>query len=139
MTRRFLSVEDVLLIHDDTVRHEGGIAGVRDYGMLESAVMMPRQRFEGAYLHRTLADQAAAYLFHLCRNHPFMDGNKRTAAVAALVFLRANGAKVLPAPAPLEALTMGCAAGEIGKGEVRSFFRRCGIAAGRSTSRRRRP
>ena len=81
---RFLSVEDVLLIQSDTLEHEGGLAGVRDFGLLESAVMMPRQQFGGVHLHRTLAEQAAAYLFHLCRNHPFNDGNKRAAVLAAL-------------------------------------------------------
>ena len=120
---RFLSVEDVLLIQADTLKHEGGLAGVRDMGLLESAVMMPRQQFGGAYLHRTLAEQAAAYLFHLCRNHPFNDGNKRAAVLSALVFLDANGAGPLPAPEPLERLTMRCAAGEIGKPEVTAFFR----------------
>lgn len=120
---RFLSVEDVILIQADTLRNEGGLAGIRDTGLLESAVMMPRQQFGGAYLHRTLAEQAAAYLFHLCRNHPFNDGNKRAAVLAALVFLDANEAGPLPEPRPLEELTMRCAAGEIGKDEVTAFFR----------------
>lgn len=120
---RFLSVEDVLLIQSDTLKHEGGLAGVRDFGLLESAVMMPRQQFGGVHLHRTLAEQAAAYLFHLCRNHPFNDGNKRAAVLAALVFLDANEASALPPPQPLEQLTMRCAAGEIGKEEVTAFFR----------------
>lgn len=120
---RFLSVEDVVLIQADTLGHEGGLAGIRDRGLLESAVMMPRQQFGGVLLHRTLAEQAAAYLFHLCRNHPFNDGNKRAAVLAALVFLDANGAETLPEPGPLEALAMRCAAGEIGKDDVTAFFR----------------
>ena len=120
---RFLSVEDVILIQDDTLRSEGGLAGIRDTGLLESAVMMPRQQFGGAYLHRTLAEQAAAYLFHLCRNHPCNDGNKRAAVLTAMVFLDANEAGPLPEPGPLEELVMRCAAGEIGKDEVTAFFR----------------
>jgi len=120
--RKVLSVEDVLAIHADTIRHEGGVAGIRDHGLLESAVMMPRQQFGGAYLHRTLADQAAAYLFHLCRNHPFNDGSERVGVLSALVFLDANGVGQLPEPGPLETLTMQCAAGEIGKSEVAAFF-----------------
>lgn len=122
-TPRFLSVDDVIAIHADTIAHEGGLAGIRDRGLLEAAVMMPRQQFEGAYLHRTRAEQAAAYLFHLCRNHPFHDGNKRVAALAALVFLDVNGVETLPAPEPLEAVVMRCAASEIGKSEVTTFFR----------------
>ena len=120
---RFLSVEDVVLIQADTLGHEGGLAGIRDRGLLESAVMMARQQFGGVLLHRTLAEQAAAYLFHLCRNHPFNDGNKRAAVLAALVFLDANAVGPLPEPGPLEELTMRCAAGEIGKDEVMAFFR----------------
>ena len=122
--RQFLSVDDVLVIHADTIRNEGGMAGIRDHGLLESAVMMPRQQFGGAYLHRTLADQAAAYLFHLCRNHPFNDGNKRVSVLSALVFLDANGVGRLPEPDPLETLTMRCAAGQIDKAEVTAFFRK---------------
>jgi len=120
---RFLSVDDVILIHADTLGKEGGLAGVRDRGLLDAAVMMPRQQFDGVYLHRTRAEQAAAYLFHICRNHPFHDGNKRAAVLAALVFLDANGATSLPAPGPLEHLVMRCAAGAIGKDEVTAFFR----------------
>ena len=133
--RKFLSVDDVLVIHADTIRHEGGMAGIRDHGLLESAVMMPRQQFCGAYLHRTLADQAAAYLFHLCCNHPFNDGNKRVSVLSSLVFLDANGIEQLPEPGPLETLTMQCAAGEIGKSEVAAFFRKHLRAA--ATPRRR--
>lgn len=123
-TRRFLSVEDVLLIHEDTIRHERGLPGVRDHGLLESAVMMAREHFVGAYLHRTIAEQAAAYLLHVCCNHPFVDGNKRSAVLAALVFLRPNGVVSLPGPDRLEELIMRCAAGELGKDEVTAFFRK---------------
>ena len=83
---RFLSVDDVLAIHEDTMEHEGGLAGVRDPGLLESAVLMPQQQFGGQYLHAGLGAMAAAYLFHIAQNHPFNDGNKRAAAMAALVF-----------------------------------------------------
>jgi death-on-curing protein len=134
--RRFLSVEDVLLIHADTFRHEGGMDGLRDHGLLESAVMMPRQQFGGAYLHRTLAEQAGAYLFHLCCNHPFNDGNKRVSALATLVFLQANGVESLPDPVPLEDVTMRCAAGSIGKQDVIAFFRQhLRVTSGRTARR----
>ncbi|MFO0784335.1 MAG: type II toxin-antitoxin system death-on-curing family toxin [Phycisphaerales bacterium] len=123
-SRRFLSVEDVTQIHLDTLRHEGGLSGTRDHGLLESAVMMPRQQFDGSYLHRTLAEQAAAYLFHICANHPFNDGNKRAAVLASLVFLRVNGVTQLPDPSELEELTMKCAAGELTKAQVTTFFRK---------------
>ena len=139
---RFLSVDDVILMHVDTLGHEGGLAGIRDQGLLESAVMMPRQQFGGLPLHRALADQAGAYLFHLYRNDPFNDGNKRAAVLAALIFLDANGVGDLPEPEPLEMLTMRRAAGEIGKDAVASFFRnhlrrvRRGVQGGRASSPR---
>lgn len=112
---RFLSVDDVLAIHQDTIEHEGGHAGLRDPGLLQSAVMMPQQKFGGTYLHPTVAAMAAAYLFHIAQNHAFLDGNKRTAAMAALVFLDANGVKKLPEPKGLERTTLRVAAGKTTK------------------------
>jgi death-on-curing protein len=91
----FLSVEDVTQIHDEQIAAYGGAAGVRDQGLLESAVAMPRAYFGEAYLHEDLAHMAAAYAFHIAQNQPFLDGNKRTGLVAALVFLDLNGVTVL--------------------------------------------
>lgn len=91
----FLSVEDVTQIHDEQIAAYGGAAGVRDQGLLESAVAMPRASFGEAYLHEDLAHMAAAYAFHIAQNQPFLDGNKRTGLVAALVFLDLNGVTVL--------------------------------------------
>lgn len=91
----FLSVEDVVQIHDEQIAAYGGAAGVRDQGLLESAVAMPRASFGEAYLHEDLAHMAAAYAFHIAQNQPFLDGNKRTGLVAALVFLDLNGVTVL--------------------------------------------
>ncbi len=77
--------------------------------------MMPQQRFEGAYLHRTLGSMAAAYLFHLVQNHAFVDGNKRVGVLSALVFLHVNGVKKLPAPNALQAATLRVASGTMTK------------------------
>ncbi len=120
---RFLAVADVLLIHEDTIRHEGGMAGLRDPGLLESAVLMPQQQFGGEYLHPGLPEMAAAYLFHIAQNHAFHDGNKRTAAVAALIFLDANGVTRLPAPDELERMTLAIAAGEATKSQLIEWMR----------------
>lgn len=120
---RFLSVQDVLAIHEDTVLHEGGLSGLRDAGLLESAVLMPQQQFGGEYLHPGLPEMAAAYLFHLCRNHAFLDGNKRVAVLAALIFLRVNGVERLPEPDALEAITLEVASGARGKGELTEWLR----------------
>ncbi|MEM8884455.1 MAG: type II toxin-antitoxin system death-on-curing family toxin [Planctomycetota bacterium] len=111
---RYLSTADVLILHGDTLEHEGGIVGVRDLGLLESAVATPRQEMFGVDLHPGLGAKAAAYLYHIAMNHPFFDGNKRAAALAALVFLDANGA-VLPEPDELEAITLDVASGRVAK------------------------
>lgn len=87
---RYLEVEAVLAIHAEVLAAHGGLPGLRDRGLLESAVAAPRASFGGKALLEDPAEIAAAYLFYLCRNHPFADGNKRTALAAALVFLEAN-------------------------------------------------
>lgn len=87
----FLRVDEVLAIHQDQIERYGGGEGLRDPGLLISAVEMPRATFDSAFLHRHLFEMAAAYLFHLVQNHPFVDGNKRTGAATALVFLDLNG------------------------------------------------
>ncbi len=115
---RFLSTDNILQLHADTLHHEGGLAGVRDIGLLESATMMPQQQFSGELLHKTIAEMAAAYLFHLCKNHPFNDGNKRVAALSMLVFLGLNGVKRLPTPRWVEVTTLKVAAGSMSKAEL---------------------
>lgn len=91
----FLSVEDVTQIHDEQIAAYGGGAVVRDQALLESAVAMPQASFGEAYLHEDLAHMAAAYALHIAQDQPFLDGNKRTGLVAALVFLDLNGVTVL--------------------------------------------
>lgn len=91
----FLTLEDVFLIHEEQLEAYGGIQGIRDKGLLESAVMMPQASFGGEYLHQDLFEMAAAYAFHIAENQPFLDGNKRTALVSALVFLDINGFIIL--------------------------------------------
>lgn len=120
---RFLSVDDVLAIQEDTLEQEGGLADIREPGLLESAVLMPRQQFGGKYLHDGLAAMAAAYLFHISQNHPFNDGNKRAGAMAALIFLDVNGVTKLPLPVELEAMTLSVACGETKKGALTEWFR----------------
>jgi len=85
---------EVLLILQDQIRRYGGAYGVRDPDLLSSALAMPSASFEGKFLHKDLYQQAAAYAFHICQNHPFVDGNKRTALATALVFLALNGAEL---------------------------------------------
>lgn len=88
---RYLSVDAVLAIHAEVLTAHGGSVGLRDRSLLESAVAAPQASFGGEALIRDTVEIAAAYLYYLCRNHPFVDGNKRTALATALVFLKANG------------------------------------------------
>jgi death on curing protein len=87
----YLDAEGVLAIHAEVLAAHGGSPGLRDQGLLESAVAAPQASFGGELLIKDPVEIAAAYLFYLCRNHPFVDGNKRTALAAALVFLKQNG------------------------------------------------
>jgi death on curing protein len=87
----FLTVADVLELHRDQLEFFGGSAGVRDEAALTSAVATPMATFGGEFLHIDMFEMAAAYAFHIAENQPFVDGNKRTALNAALVFLDLNG------------------------------------------------
>jgi death on curing protein len=91
MMIRFLSEAIILAIHDDQIRLYGGKYGVRDASALDSALHMPQAQFSGQFLHSTIFHMAAAYGFHLSQNHPFLDGNKRTAGMAMFTFLQLNG------------------------------------------------
>lgn len=91
----FLTVEDVLVIHEEQLARYGVGAGVRDPGALDSAVATPRATFDGQLVHEDLFAMAAAYAFHIAQNQPFVDGNKRTGLAAALVFLDLNGVTVV--------------------------------------------
>jgi len=88
---RFLSVDDVLVMHAIAIEDQGGDPTLRDRALLESAVAVPAQQFEGQYLHEDIPSMAAAYAFHICKNHPFVDGNKRAATAAMIAFLSDNG------------------------------------------------
>src|SRR5580693_4306266 len=86
----FLLLDEVLEMHEQQIERYGGSSGLRDVGGLELAVATPQATFGGEFLHTSIPDMAAAYLFHLCQNHAFIDGNKRTAANAAITFLLMN-------------------------------------------------
>ena len=120
----FLSADQILAIHRRMIDEFGGMGGVRDPGLLHSAISMPAARFEGEYLHPTIPAMAAAYLFHICRNHPFMDGNKRTALAACEVFLIVNGMPLQSDDRRIEDMTTGAASGEISKDEITRFFQK---------------
>ena len=124
MEPEFLSVSDVALIHRDQLARYGGAPGLRAPELLESAVAMPTATFQGEFLHEDLAAMAAAYLWHLVCDHPFVDGNKRTGLVAAVVFLELNGQTLAAPEDELEALVWSVARGEADKAQAAAFLRR---------------
>lgn len=126
MSPVFLTVEEVLELHAFQVEQFGGDPGIRDLGLLESAVAQASQQFGGQFLHDNLAAMAAAYLFHIVQNHPFADGNKRTGLHAALAFLAMNEVDLDIPIDQGEAMVIGVATGQIGKGEVADRFRQWG-------------
>jgi death on curing protein len=119
----FVRVEDVLSIHCNQIDLYGGEHGVRDIGLLESAVAQPQATFGGEFLHTDIFEMAAAYMFHIVQNHPFLDGNKRTGLVAALLFLDINGIEIETPEGNLDDLTIAVATGESEKSEIARFFR----------------
>ena len=114
----FLGLDEVLEVHRNQIELYGGSHGIRDRGLLQSAIATPAAGFGGQFLHEDLQAMAAAYVYHIVQNHPFVDGNKRTGAVAAFVFLELNGIE-LKAPQPdYEALVFKVAEGNAEKEEI---------------------
>lgn len=120
----FLSADDVLRIHADQIARYGGSAEILDRPLIESATMQPQAAFDGEQLHEDLPAMAAAYLFHLSKNHGFADGNKRTGAAAAIVFLKLNGVQLKPPiVGELERLTLDVVTDISTKEDAARFFR----------------
>lgn len=121
----FLSLTEVLEVHRYQVEQFGGSDGCRDLTLVESAIAQPQARFGEHYLHGDLFEMAAAYLFHLCANHPFVDGNKRTATHVAILFLAVNGIRLRLPVDEAEALVLRVANGQARKPEVAAFLKAC--------------
>ncbi|MGZ8379968.1 MAG: type II toxin-antitoxin system death-on-curing family toxin [Nitrospira sp.] len=119
----FLTLEEVLEIHRDEIERHGGTPGVRDNGLLESSVAAPQSGFGGHYLHGDVYEMAAAYVFHLAQNHPFLDGNKRVGAATALVFLAMNGIETKMTNQALVDMVLAVAKGKMDKPVIALFFR----------------
>jgi len=111
----FLTLAEVVIIHLDQIERYGGLGGVQNMALLESALAMPEAEFGDEFLHRDLYEMAAAYAFHICQNHPFIDGNKRTALACALVFLELNGISLLDPEEKLYNGMMEVASGKLDK------------------------
>lgn len=109
-------------LHHSLIEHYGGPDGVRDVGLLHSAIAMPQAAYDGEYLHGDIFEMAAAYLYHIVQNHPFIDGNKRTGLAAGLVFLALNDIQIDNDEEGLVDLTISVATGRAGKVEIAEFF-----------------
>jgi death-on-curing protein len=120
----FLTLAEVIEIHADQINRYGGQAGVRDLGLLESALSQPEASFAGAWLHKDLYEMAAAYAYHLCQNHPFIDGNKRTALASALVFLELNDVSILDPRGRLKTAMIRVASSKLSKDDVAKLLRK---------------
>lgn len=119
----FLTLAEVIEVHADQITRYGGDSGVRDLGLLESALAQPEASFAGEWLHGTLYEMAAAYAYHLCQNHPFIDGNKRTALACALIFLELNGIRIQDPKGFLKNAMLNVASGKMHKAELSNLLR----------------
>jgi len=126
----FVTVDDVVELHAVQLTRYGGATGLRDRALLESAVAQPMASFGGAWLHPDLSTMAAAYLFHLVQNHPFVDGNKRTGLLTALVFLALNGVVIDQATPALYDLTVAVAEGRLDKPAIAAALQQAATSAG---------
>jgi death on curing protein len=119
----FPTLDEVLRLQRIQIDQFGGSHGLRDPGLLESALAQPEAMFGGHYAHDGLAAMAGAYLFHIAKNHAFVDGNKRIAAATALLFLGLNHARYDIGPAEYADMTLRVASGESGKDDAIQFFK----------------
>jgi death-on-curing protein len=120
----FLTLAEVIEIHADQTDRYGGQAGVRDLGLLESALSQPEASFAGTWLHQDLYEMAAAYAYHLCQNHPFIDGNKRTALASALVFLELNDLTILDPRGRLKTAMIRIASSKLSKDDFAKLLQK---------------
>jgi death-on-curing protein len=119
----FLTLDEIIAIHRDQIERCGGSPGVRDWALLKSAIAMSAATFGGQYLHSDLYEMAAAYLFHIVQNLPFLDGNKRVGAVAADVFLALNDVTLTASEDNFAEFVLSVARGDTAKSAAAEFFR----------------
>ncbi len=123
MAVHFIPKEVVLTIHTDLLQRYGGEPGIRDIGLLDSALAQPSTTFGGRYVHKTLFDKTAAYGFHICKNHPFVDGNKRVAFVLMDIFLQKNGREIVSSEEDAYRMMIDLALGKLTKAQLSSWLK----------------
>lgn len=119
----FLSFDNVLGVHHDQIELFGGSHGIRDRGLLESALSMPSFGFGGEYVHADIFEMAAAYAYHIIKNHPFIDGNKRTGMATSLLFLAWNNTELTLTEDEIVEIGVHIAESKLSKEEVAALFR----------------
>lgn len=124
---RFISLHEALKLHAKSLMMFAGIPGVRDVKLLESALFQPQMMLFGEYVYKDVHEMGAAYCFHIIKNHPFLDGNKRAGLLIALAFLRKNGIKIKADHDELYLLAMHTASSQIDKDAIAHFFRETAI------------
>jgi len=123
MATKFIPDEIVPVIHQDQIRRYGGESGLRDKNLLASALAQPKMTAGGKYVHKSIFDKAAAYGFHVCRNHPFVDGNKRVAFILMVIFLDRNGWELTASEEEAYATMMTLADGRLTKPALSSWLK----------------
>lgn len=123
MALRFIPDDLAISIHADLLQRYGGRPGLRDRNLLESALAQPKMTIDGKFVHKTLFDKAAAYAHHVCKNHPFIDGNKRTAFVLMDVFLQRNGWELVAREEEAYSVMMDLASGTLTKALLSSWIK----------------
>jgi len=127
MDIRFLSLSEIILIHENQIDLYGGSHGTRDMNLLNSAIAMPEAQFSGQYLHKDIYEMAAAYIYHITQNHPFIDGNKRTALAAGLIFIDINNLEIDDPSEVLYAMMIDIASGKIKKDGISNILKKLEI------------
>jgi death on curing protein len=123
MVVHFITEEVVLTVHADLLQRYGGAPGLRDAGLLDSALAQPKITVAGKYAHKSMFDKAAAYGFHICKNHPFVDGNKRVAFVLMDMFLQKNGWDVASTEEGAYQMMMDLASGKLTKSQLSKWLK----------------
>ncbi len=119
----FIPKQIILHFHEQLIQLYGGSTGIRDEELLDSALEQPKTTFDESYLHNSIFKMASAYGFHLCKNHPFIDGNKRIALVAMDTFLQKNGYEITASEKETYKIIIALSSGEISKEELTKWLK----------------
>jgi len=123
----FITLADVIEIHNNQINLYGGQGGIRDINLLSSALAIPKATFDGEFLNKNIFEMASAYAFHICQNHPFIDGNKRVGLVTAMLFLKFNDIEIRDPKGRLFDAMVNLSKGEEGKKQIENSFRKLAV------------